>query len=175
MVSQHAGKALAEEQRARWVQLITRSAEEAGLPADPEFRAAFVSYLEWGSRIAVENSTPGAEPPPHMPVPRWWWVCHATPGSRASALADEDEDEGAPELPDPDVQVQFSEHVKALFRRKDQQSMSFVFDLWSFSDVHEHADAILSRLEAGSMPCEGAWPEERIAVFRRWIAAGKPE
>jgi truncated hemoglobin YjbI len=62
MVSQHVGKALAEEQRARWVQLIVRSADEAGLPRDPEFRAAFVSYIEWGSRIAVENSQPGARP-----------------------------------------------------------------------------------------------------------------
>ncbi|HJZ78356.1 MAG TPA: hypothetical protein VKE51_41800, partial [Vicinamibacterales bacterium] len=60
---------------------------EAGLPRDPEWRAAFVAYLEWGSRLAVENSQPGARPPAHMPVPRWWWVCDATPGSRVSALA----------------------------------------------------------------------------------------
>ncbi len=87
MVSQHLGKALKEEQRARWASLMIQSATEAGLPTDPEFRAAFVSYIEWGTRIAVENSTPGAKPPQHMPVPRWWWVCDATPGSRASALA----------------------------------------------------------------------------------------
>ncbi len=86
MVSRHLGKALREEQRARWVQLLCQSADEAGLPVDPEWRAAFVAYLEWGSRIAVENSQPGAHPPPHMPVPRWWWVCDATPGSRVSAL-----------------------------------------------------------------------------------------
>ena len=61
MVSQHMGKALTEAQRARWVQLMSQCADEAGLPTDPEFRAAFVSYLEWGSRIAVENSTPGAD------------------------------------------------------------------------------------------------------------------
>src|SRR5579872_4715953 len=41
MVSRHLGKALREEQRARWVQLLCRSADDAGLPADPEFRAAF--------------------------------------------------------------------------------------------------------------------------------------
>ena len=67
-----------------------RSADEAGLPADAEWRAAFTAYLEWGSRIAVENSTTGANPPPHMPVPRWWWVCDATPGARVSALAAEE-------------------------------------------------------------------------------------
>ena len=69
MVSQHMGKALTEAQRARWVRLMSQCADEAGLPTDPEFRAAFVSYLEWGSRIAVENSSPGAAPPQHMPVP----------------------------------------------------------------------------------------------------------
>jgi hypothetical protein len=35
-------------------------------------------------------------------------------------------------------------------------------------------DAILDRIEAGTMPCDGAWPAERVAVFRRWIDAGKP-
>ena len=60
MISQHLGKALTEAQRARWVSLMCRSAEEAGLPADAEFRAAFVAYLEWGSRLALENSQPGA-------------------------------------------------------------------------------------------------------------------
>src|SRR6266516_7799869 len=85
MVSQHIGKAIREEQRARWVELLSRSADEAGLPADPEFRAAFVAYLEWGSRIAKENATVGAHPPPHLPVPRWWWVCDAYPDARVSA------------------------------------------------------------------------------------------
>jgi hypothetical protein len=53
-------------------------------------------------------------------------------------------------------------------------SMRFAFDLWSVDDVSTHADAILDRLEAGTMPCDGAWPAERVAVFRRWIDAGKP-
>ena len=68
MVARHLGRAMSEEQRARWVQLLCTAADEAGLPTDPEWRAAFVSYLEWGSRIAVENSQPDAHPPPHMPV-----------------------------------------------------------------------------------------------------------
>jgi hypothetical protein len=28
--------------------------------------------------------------------------------------------------------------------------------------------------ELATMPCDGAWPAERVAVFRRWIDAGKP-
>ena len=51
--------------------------------------------------------------------------------------------------------------------------MLFAFDLWSHADVSANADAILERLEAGSMPCDGSWTSERIDVFRRWIAGGK--
>jgi hypothetical protein len=32
---------------------------------------------------------------------------------------------------------------------------------------------ILHRLDTGTMPCDGAWPAERVAVFRRWIDTGK--
>jgi CDGSH-type Zn-finger protein/truncated hemoglobin YjbI/ferredoxin len=177
MVSQHMGKGLKEEQRARWVSLMIRSADEAGLPSDPEFRAAFVSYFEWGSRIAVENSTPGARPLEHMPVPRWWWVCNATPGSRVSALATDREtggDEQPVPLPDPDEEPSFSAHIQPLFRAKDRQAMRFAFDLWSHDDVSRDADAILARLRAGTMPCDGAWPPERIDAFERWMAAGAP-
>ncbi len=58
---------------ARWAQLIGIAADDAGLPSDPEFRSAFMAYLEWGTRIALANSQPGAEPPPEAPVPRWGW------------------------------------------------------------------------------------------------------
>jgi CDGSH-type Zn-finger protein/truncated hemoglobin YjbI/ferredoxin len=173
MVGQHLGRGLTEEQRARWVQLIGRAADDAKLPADPEFRAAWTSYLEWGSRIAAENSQPGAHPPPHMPVPRWWWTCDATPGSRASALSPVVEEAPAPEVPGPNVRLGFEQHIKPLFRRRDRDSMRFAFDLWSHDDVAEHADAILERLAAGTMPCDGAWPPERVDAFRRWVEAGK--
>ena len=173
MVSQHLGKALTEEQRARWVALMCRCADEAGLPADPEFRAAFVSYLEWGSRIALENSTPGAEPPLHMPVPRWSWVNAATPGSRVSALAPRAE-EASVSTPTSGETPSFAAHIKPLFREQDRASMTFAFDLWSHDDVSGHADAILERIEDGSMPCDAAWPKERVEVFERWITAGCP-
>jgi CDGSH-type Zn-finger protein/truncated hemoglobin YjbI len=173
MVSQHLGKALTEEMRARWVELLCVSAQEARLPADPEFEAAFRSYLEWGSRLALENSQPGAKPPLNMPMPRWSWVCDATPGSRAPVLgADTEADEVV--LPGEGEPVGFEEHIKPLFRERDRNSMKFAFDLWSVDQVTQHADAILQRLEDGSMPCDGAWPAERVAVFRRWVKEGKP-
>jgi truncated hemoglobin YjbI len=73
MVTQHLGKAITEPQRRRWVNLLLDSADEVGLPADPEFRAAFAGYLEWGTRLAVANSQPGARPPMQAPVPHWGW------------------------------------------------------------------------------------------------------
>lgn len=73
MLRHHLGLALTEEQRSRWASLIAASADPAGLPDDPEFRSAFVAYIEWGTRIALANSRPGAEPMPEAPVPRWGW------------------------------------------------------------------------------------------------------
>jgi hemoglobin len=73
MLAKHRNRALTEEQRRRWVELICSAADEAELPSDPEFRSAFVAYIEWGTRIALANSQPGATPPPKAPVPHWGW------------------------------------------------------------------------------------------------------
>lgn len=53
MLAHHLDKAITEQQRRRWADLLLDSADEAGLPDDPEFRAAFVGYIEWGTRLAV--------------------------------------------------------------------------------------------------------------------------
>jgi CDGSH-type Zn-finger protein/truncated hemoglobin YjbI len=173
MVSQHIGKGLTEEKRSRWVQLILASAQDAGLPADPEFRSAFSSYIEWGSRLALENSQPGAKPPEHMPMPHWDWNTAAgPPGSRISALEPTAEEDRPAILPRPDEPVSFEKHVATLFRHRDRQSMKFAFDLWSYDDVKVNAHAILERVRNGSMPCDGAWPPEYAGAFARWVATG---
>jgi hypothetical protein len=66
----------------------------------------------------------------------------------------------------------FERDVRPLFREKDRTSMLRAFDLWSYDDVRAHQDAILRRLSAGTMPCDGAWPPEQVAIVQRWIAAG---
>ena len=73
MLSHHLNLQLTEEQRSRWAALIASSADPAGLPDDPEFRSAFVAYVEWGTRIALANSQAGATPLPRAPVPHWGW------------------------------------------------------------------------------------------------------
>jgi hemoglobin len=73
MAARHLGRHLTQPQRAHWVRLLLETADEVGLPEDPEFRSAFVSYLEWGSRLAVINSQPGAAVDPEAEMPRWGW------------------------------------------------------------------------------------------------------
>lgn len=73
MISRHVNRHLTQAQRAQWVRLLLDSADEVKLPDDPEFRSALVAYLEWGSRLAVLNSQPGATVDPTAPMPKWGW------------------------------------------------------------------------------------------------------
>jgi hemoglobin len=74
MISHHLQKMLDEPKRKRWMALLLESADEIGLPDDPEFRSALVGYLEWGSRIAVINSRTDENPVNESePMPKWGW------------------------------------------------------------------------------------------------------
>lgn len=66
----------------------------------------------------------------------------------------------------------FERDIRPLFREGDREAMEFAFDLHSYEDVRASAGEILARLEDGSMPCDGEWPEERVALFRAWMDAG---
>jgi hypothetical protein len=68
----------------------------------------------------------------------------------------------------------FARDIKPLFRTRDRLTMRWAFDLGNYHDVSTHAQAILERLSNGTMPCDGKWPEEQIAQFRRWVEAGMP-
>lgn len=73
-----------------------------------------------------------------------------------------------------DEPISFDRDIKPLFRERDRGSMKRFFDLWSYQDVAQASDGILERLRDGSMPCDGAWDDERIGVFQRWVDEGKP-
>lgn len=75
MLVHHFGRNISEAQRRLRVNLLLDSADEVGLPEDPEFRSALLAYLEWGSRLAVMNSKlpPGTVADPATPMPQWGW------------------------------------------------------------------------------------------------------
>lgn len=73
MVRHHLNRHLTSAQRKAWLALLLDTADELGVPDDPEFRSALVSYLEWGTRLAVINSQPGAAVDEHAPMPKWGW------------------------------------------------------------------------------------------------------
>ncbi|WP_256840823.1 CDGSH iron-sulfur domain-containing protein [Ornithinimicrobium cryptoxanthini] len=169
----HLANVVTEEQRARWVAALVAAAEEAVLPADAAFRSAFVSYLEWESRLALEAAQSESGPAEDRAVPRWGWPCDVAPHSGSAEAEVAYVDAPAAQLPAPGEPVTFAD-VRSLFREMDRSTMLFAFDLWSFEDVRRHADAILARVEDGSMPCDRSWSPAEIDVFRRWLEAGLP-
>jgi CDGSH-type Zn-finger protein/truncated hemoglobin YjbI len=151
--------ALTEEQRARWVALALRAADETMLPADPQFRGALTSFLEWTSRVTGTSPT------------AWDWGPAGPPDETLAQTSTADDQEAIP-LPGPDETVSFEANIKPLFRKQDRTSMTFAFDLWSRDDVQAHAAGILEQLSSGTMPCDGAWAAERVEVFKRWTESG---
>ena len=164
--------ALTEEQRARWVTLVNLAADETGLPADPEFRSAFGSCIEWASRTALAQSQQsGGGQPEQAPMPRWDWGPTGPP-KQPHATTQDDAGGQPAAMPGPGKEPGFAAHIRGLFRQRDRQSMSFAFDLWSYEDVRTHAQDILHRLRDGSMPCDGAWADDKVMLFRHWVESG---
>ena len=74
MIRKHLSKHLTQEHRKRWMDLLLQTADELQLPDDPEFRSAFLAYLEWGTRIAVINSNlDEVNESADVPMPKWNW------------------------------------------------------------------------------------------------------
>jgi CDGSH-type Zn-finger protein/truncated hemoglobin YjbI len=159
-----------EWHRAQWAARLSTAADEAMMPADPAFRSAFAACADWLSRAALAQAEPGVAAR-QTPAPRWSWGPGGPPAASTTPEAAQD-DTAEPPLPGPDQEVSFAAHIRALFRQRDRQSMSFAFDLWSYDDVRTRAAAVLARLEDGSMPCDGAWPAAKVGVFRRWASTG---
>jgi hypothetical protein len=70
--------------------------------------------------------------------------------------------------------LSFAGDIRPLFRDKDRDSMRRAFDLFDYSSVCDHADAIVGALRSGKMPCDGAWPASQVETVQRWIDEGKP-
>ncbi len=70
--------------------------------------------------------------------------------------------------------VGFAADIRPLFRDTlDVDSMKeYGLDLSSYEEVKARAAEIYARLEDRSMPCDESWPEERLALFKRWMEEG---
>jgi len=167
------------DQCARWITLAGLAADEAGLPADPQFRAALGAFFGWDASQALARAVASGRAddqsgPPRAAVPRWDWTAAGPPGPDGTRSPASPEPQPPVTLPGPDEPVSFAAHIKPMFRLKDRQSMLFAFDLWSHDDVRGQAAGILERLSDGTMPCDGAWPEAQIKLFKRWTESGAP-
>ena len=69
----------------------------------------------------------------------------------------------------------FERDIRPLFRDKDVNAMSRQFDLSSYEDVRDNADAIHAQVAAGTMPCDGPWPAENVELFGQWLQDGLPQ
>ena len=75
IIDVHRHLKITDEQRERFVALYLESLDVAGLPNDEPFREAVRSHLEFGSRVAQQNSwaETDADLHPIRAVPRWHW------------------------------------------------------------------------------------------------------
>jgi hemoglobin len=75
VIAAHRHLKITDEQRGRFVELYLETLDEAGLPDDEPFRDAVRSHLEFGSRVAQQNSHAETEADLHplREVPRWDW------------------------------------------------------------------------------------------------------
>jgi hemoglobin len=75
LIEVHRGKQITEEQRQRFVELYMAALDAVGMPDDEPFRAAVRSHVEFGSKVAMQNSNAASEDELHplREVPIWTW------------------------------------------------------------------------------------------------------
>jgi len=75
IIDVHRHRKITDEQRERFVALYLEAVDEAGLPTDEPFRDAVRSHLEFGSRVAQQNSWADTDDELHpiRTVPHWNW------------------------------------------------------------------------------------------------------
>ena len=56
LIDVHRGLAITERQRERFVELYMAALDAAGMPDDEPFRAAVREHVEFGTRVAMQNS-----------------------------------------------------------------------------------------------------------------------
>jgi hemoglobin len=75
LIAVHRHLTITEDQRRRFVELYMAALDEAGMPDDEPFCEAVRSHVEFGSRVAMQNSNAETDDELHplRDVPRWTW------------------------------------------------------------------------------------------------------
>jgi hemoglobin len=76
LIAVHRGLKITEEQRQRFVDLYVAALDTAELPSDPVFRDAVREHIEFGSKVALQNSHAERDEDLHplREVPRCTWA-----------------------------------------------------------------------------------------------------
>jgi len=85
----HSGNGDITDLGRRFVNCFVAAADDAGLPDDPEFRAALRAYMEWAVGDVLAYSSEGSVVPGGLPMPRWSWegLAASTEPPRGAARA----------------------------------------------------------------------------------------
>ena len=73
VLQMHAGNGDLTDLGRRFLACFVAAADDAGLPADPEFREALRAYMEWAVADVLVWSPEGSRVPAGTPMPRWSW------------------------------------------------------------------------------------------------------
>src|SRR4051794_39016425 len=73
VLQMHAGNGDMSDLGRRFVECFVGAADDAGLPADPNFRAALRAYMEWAVAEVLRYPVRDDAVPRPLPMPRWGW------------------------------------------------------------------------------------------------------
>jgi hemoglobin len=74
MLGIHANQGAEADLGDRFVRAFVQAADDADLPADPDFRAALAAYMRWATDEVMDYSAAAdAVVPADLPSPRWSW------------------------------------------------------------------------------------------------------
>ena len=73
MLGIHANQGADSDLGERFVACFVAAMDDAGLPDDPELRAALRAYMEWAADEVMSYSPKDALVPAELAMPRWSW------------------------------------------------------------------------------------------------------
>lgn len=76
LIDVHRNLRITEDQRQRFVDLYLAALDAVGMPDDADFRAAVREHLEFGTKVAMQNSLAESDDELHplREVPLWTWA-----------------------------------------------------------------------------------------------------